>query len=213
MSSSEAQAPRALKTVAEVWASNVMSRDDILRLFPAPTRASRPVEAPERVLRQAKAMGRLPDNVNEWLDLDPARRPWLVLRGDNALDLEANVVATLADPRCGRPHETAALRRATDLLAAHDAAPRYGPGNGGSVIAAWARVDALAIGGLGREGPPPRCVPLLAELLERRLDACRCTILLETEPGRTWLGRLASDGASREDLRRITLAITAGASG
>lgn len=202
-----------LKTIGEVWAENVMSREEIERFFPQPARGPRRVEAPERVLREAAGFKDLPDSLAGWGDVDPANRPWLVILGSDAHDAEVIAAATLAKARCAYPSETAALRRVSDLLAEHDEAPRYGPGNGGSVMASWARIDVLALSGIGHGNPTARAAPLLAELLERRLDSCRCTVVVETEPGRAWLGGLAQRGVIPEILGRIKTAIATGAEG
>lgn len=202
-----------IKTIEEVWASNRMTRDEVARYFPAPVTAPRCVEAPARVLREAEGLTDLPDGLAGWGNADPANRPWLVILGSDAHDAEAVAVATLTKARCARPSETAALRRVSDLLAQHDEAPRYGPGNGGSVMASWAKVDMLALSGIGCGYPTARAAPLLADLLERRLDDCRCTVVVETEPGRAWLGGLARRGVIPEILGRIKTAIATGAEG
>lgn len=202
-----------IKTIEEVWASNRMTRDEVARYFPALVTTLRRVEAPQRVLREADGLRNLPDGLVGWGDGNPANRPWLVILGPDAHYAEVVAVATLAKVRCARPRETAALRRTGDLLAAHDEAPRYGPGNGGSVMAEWSKVDVLALSGIGHGNPTARAAPLLAELLERRLDACRCTVVVETEPGRAWLGGLARQGVAPEVLGRIRAAIATGTEG
>lgn len=207
---SDASVKAPIKTIEEVWQSNRMTRDEVARYFPAPATGPRRVEAPKRVLREADGFRDLPDGLVDWGNDNPANRPWLVILGPDAHYAEVVAAATLAKARRACPSETAALRRVSDLLAEHDEAPRYGPGNGGSVMASWTRIDVLALSGIGRGNPTARAAPLLADLLERRLDSCRCTVVVETEPGKAWLGGLARQGVAPEILERIKAVIATG---
>lgn len=191
-----------------LYAQNVVGTRDLAALAdaPVPTNA---VEMPPRVRRAAgESYGPLDPDVEGWLSFRRDPRPWLVIHRTSTIDGEAVAARALLDPRL-RPRGAAALRRVVDLLAAVDAAPRYGPGCCSTVVRAWADVEVLALSGVG-VGMPARAAPPLAGLLAARLDRLGATVIVEDAPGREWLGALAESGARAADLDTIRSCIAEG---
>lgn len=185
---------------------NVVGAGDLAALCGTPVPA---VEMPPRVRRAAdETHGPLDPDVEGWLGSRRDPRPWLVIHRPLGIEGEAVAARVLLDPRL-RARGTVALRRVGDLLAAVDAAPRYGPGCCSTVVRAWAGVEVLALSGIG-VGMPSRAASPLADLLAARLDRLSTTVIVETVSGRAWLGALAESGARASDVDAIRRCIAEG---
>lgn len=192
-----------------IYAANTISAAEAAALRAATSPRGAAVELPALVRRAADAAtDPLGPDVDEWLARPADSRPWLVIDAADARAGKVVAARVLTDPRLGARGK-AALRGVDGLIADIDAAPLYGAGCRSTVVRAWTGIGVLALSGFG-PAMPPRVAPALAELLTLRLESLTPTIIVETVPGRSWLGALASSGASPADIETIRRCIVDG---
>lgn len=195
-------------SMKEIFAKNTITREEYIAMVTA-EQGEVKREIPPHVLALAKAdPAPLPVSAEHWLGMKTGSRPWLVIKGSNARGVEILAARILIDKRLNY-YYTGVLGRVQDLIGLCESAPLYGPDNRRSIIESWASKPLLAITGFGLS-LEPRSAPILADLLEKRVDYMRTTIIAETVPGSEWLGHLRANCSGSEAADRIQAAIIDG---
>lgn len=195
------------KPLSEIYKSNCLTPQELAGLYGS-GQLCRVDGATPLIEKQAENDDSpLTEEAETWLKMAEGKRPWIVLQCSKPEEAD-----TLCFRVLKRTHSCkAALCRPGKLLEDCNAAPKYGPGNKGSIIKRWCRYQILGISSIGPE-MPASAVFYVANLLEERLQQMRVTVIAEDAPSRDWRQLLIEHGATRQDVERMFRAIYRGIS-